>query len=140
MEDRMKCILIVDDNSDIRFIFRSTLEPYGYHCDEARNGLEALEKIEAEEFALILLDYSMPVMNGLEVIRRLKQDSGSPCPQIVMMTAHSDYDLRIQALDAGATAVLSKPFDLDHLLWTVERTLKNGHSPIPVPSQAFVSG
>ncbi len=131
MEDRMKRILIVDDDSDIRLILRSALESYGYHCDEASNGLEALEKIEAEEFALILLDYSMPVMNGLEVIRRLKQDSGSPCPQIVMMTAHSDYDLRIQALDAGATAVLPKPFDLDHVLLTMERALKNRHSSSP---------
>ncbi len=131
MEDRMKCILIVDDDSDIRLILRSALESYGYYCDEARNGLEGLEKIEAEEFALILLDYSMPMMNGLEVIRRLNQDLGCPCPQIVMMTAHSGHDLRIQALDAGATAVLSKPFDLNHLLLTVGRTLKNGHSLSP---------
>jgi len=131
MEDRMKRILIVDDDSDIRLILRSALESYGYHCDEASNGLEALEKMEAEEFSFILLDYSMPVMNGLEVIRRLNQDSGSPCPQIVMMTAHSGYDLRIQALDAGATTVLSKPFDLDHLLLTVRRTLKNGHPLSP---------
>ena len=131
MEDRMKRILIVDDDSDIRLILRSALESYGYHCDEASNGLEALEKIEAEEFALILLDYSMPVMNGLEVIRRLGQASGSSRPQIVMMTAHSGHDLRVQALDAGATAVLSKPFDLDHVLLTMERALKNGHSSSP---------
>jgi CheY-like chemotaxis protein len=127
MEDRMKRILIVDDDSDIRLILRSALESYGYHCDEASNGLEALEKIEAEGYALILLDYSMPVMNGLEIIRRLGQASGSSRPQIVMMTAHSGHDFRVQALDAGATAVLSKPFDLDHLLLTVGRTLKNGH-------------
>ena len=131
MEDRMKRILIVDDDSDIRLILRSALESYGYHCDEASNGLEALEKIEAEEFALILLDYSMPVMNGLEVIRRLGQASGSSRPQIVMMTAHSGHDLRVQALDAGATAVLSKPFDLDHVLLTMERALKNEHSSSP---------
>jgi len=131
MEDRMKRILIVDDDSDIRLILRSALESYGYHCDEASNGLEALEKIEAEEFALILLDYSMPVMNGLEVIRRLSQASWSSRPQIVMMTAHSGHDLRVQALDAGATAVLSKPFDLDHVLLTMERALKNGHSSSP---------
>ena len=131
MEDHIKHILIVDDDSDIRLILRSALESYGYHCDEASNGLEALEKIEAEEFALILLDYSMPVMNGLEVIRRLGQASGSSRPQIVMMMAHSGHDLRVQALDAGATAVLSKPFDLDHVLLTMERTLKNGHSSSP---------
>jgi len=124
----MKRILIVDDDADIRLILRSVLESYGYHCDEACNGLEGLEKIKANDYTLILLDYSMPVMNGLEVIQRLGQVSKSFRPPVVMMTANSDYTLQVQALDSGAAAVLSKPFDIDHVLLTIGRTLQNGHS------------
>ena len=127
----MKRILIVDDDHDIRMILRSVLESYGHHCDEASNGLKALEKIEDNDYALILLDYCMPVMNGLEVIRKLEQASGGFRPQIVMMTGNSDHNLRRQALDAGAAVVLSKPFDIDHVLLTIGRTLQNGHSSSP---------
>lgn len=127
----MKRILIVDDDHDIRMILRSVLESYGYHCEEACNGLEALEKINTKDYALILLDYSMPVLNGLEVIQRLSQDSGCCRPQIIMMTANSGHDLRLQALDAGAAAVLSKPFEIDHILLTIGRALQNGHSSSP---------
>lgn len=123
----MKRILIVDDDSDIRMILRSVLESYGYQCDEADNGLKALEQIEVHDYALILLDYSMPVMNGLEVIHKLGQASKRVRPQIVMMTANSDLNLHVQALNAGASAVLSKPFDIDHVLLTIERSLqRNG--------------
>ena len=124
MEDVMKRILIVDDDSDIRMILRSVLESYGYQCEEASNGLKALEQIEVQDYALILLDYSMPVMNGLEVIHKLTQGSKRFCPQIVMMTANADLNLHVQALNAGASAVLSKPFDIDHVLLTIERSLQ----------------
>ena len=123
----MKRILIVDDDTDIRLILRSVLESYGYHCDEAYNGLIALEKIKTNDYALILLDYSMPVMNGLEVIQRLGPASGSFRPHVVMMTANSDYTLRVQALEAGAAEVLTKPFDIHHVLLTIGRTLQSGH-------------
>ena len=131
MDDIMKRILVVDDDSDIRLILRCVLDSYGYLCDEASNGLQALEKIEANDYALILLDYSMPVMNGLEVILKLAQTSKSCRPQIVMMTANSDYTLYVQALKAGASEVLSKPFDIDHVLLTLERALQNGRSSSP---------
>lgn len=131
MDDIMTGILIVDDDPDIRVLLRSILESSGYHCDEAWNGLDALEKTETEVYALILLDYSMPVMNGLEVIQKLAQKSWSSRPQVIMMTAHRDEAIRSQALDAGATAVLSKPFDLDNVLLTIGQALKNGHPSSP---------
>lgn len=131
MDEMIKRILIVDDESEIRFLLRSILESYGYHCDEAENGVDALKHIENHTYSLILLDYSMPVMNGLELIRRLSQTTWSSRPQIIMMTAHTNEDLWNQALKAGAAAVLSKPFDLDHVLLTIGRALKNGHSSSP---------
>lgn len=127
IDEGMTRILIVDDDPDIRVLLRSILESSGYHCDEAWNGLDALEKTETEVYALILLDYSMPVMNGLEVIQKLAQKSWSSRLQVIMMTAHRDEAIRSQALDAGATAVLSKPFDLNHVLLTIGQALKNGH-------------
>jgi len=131
IELNMKRILIVDDDSDIRMILRSVLESYGYHCDEASNGLLALQKIEANDYALLLLDYSMPVMNGLEVIQKLGEATRKFRPQVVMMTANSDPSFRTQALDAGAAVVLSKPFDIDQVLLTIGRTLQNGHCSSP---------
>ncbi len=127
----MKPILIVDDDADIRLILRSVLESYGYLCEEACNGLEAIEKIKTNDYVLLLLDYSMPLMNGLEVIQRLGEITRSFPPQVVMMTANSGQDLQLQAMEAGATAVLHKPFDIDHVLLTIGRALQNGHSSSP---------
>ena len=127
-DDSIKHILIVDDDPDIRMLLRSVLESYGYHCDEARNGLEAIEQVEDHSYGLILLDYSMPIMNGLEVIQRIAQQSCESRPGIIMITAQADETLRIQALKAGAAEVLTKPFDLDYVLLTIGRTLKNKHS------------
>jgi CheY-like chemotaxis protein len=131
MDDFMTPILIVDDDPDIRVLLRSILKSSGFHCDEAWNGLEALEKIETHAYALILLDYSMPLMNGLEVIQRLAQKSWNSRPKIIMMTAHTDETIRNQAIEAGAKAVLSKPFDIDEVISTINKALKNGHHSLP---------
>jgi CheY-like chemotaxis protein len=127
-EDIMKRILIVDDDADIRMLLRSILESYGYYCDEAQNGLEAIQKVEAQSYNLMLLDYSMPLMNGLEVIQKITQRSCDLRPGVIMVTAQADETLRKQALKAGAAEVLTKPFDLDHVLLTIGRTLQNKHS------------
>jgi len=127
----MNRILIVDDEPDIRLILRSILESYGYHCDEATNGLEAIEKIDQQGYTVVILDYSMPFMNGLEVMERVAQSSPDLRPQMIMITANPDESIRRAAMKNGAVAVLSKPFDLDHILLTVERALHSGYPSTP---------
>ena len=133
MDDLRARILIVDDDPGIRVLLRSILKSCGYSCKEASNGLEALEKMEIHAYDLILLEYSMPLMNGLAVIRRIAQKSWDSRPQIIMMTAHTDEAIRNQALEAGAIAALPKPFDVDQGLFTIRQALNNGHPSYPWP-------
>ena len=131
MDEHQKRILIVDDEPDIRLILRSILESYGYQCDEANNGVEALERIKASDYSVVLLDYSMPLMNGLKLLEKVGQASWIVRPHMIMITANSDELLRKQALNAGAAAVLAKPFDLEQVLFAIARTIQNGQPSLP---------
>lgn len=127
----MTRILIIDDEDDLRMLLKALLESHGYECDEARTGQEGLEKIVAGGFALVLLDYQMPILNGLQVLQALASVPSRPVPPVIMMTANVNADLHEKAMQAGAKQILSKPFELDTILLAIGRVLKNCHSPSP---------
>jgi two-component system cell cycle response regulator len=116
-------ILVVDDDRDIRLVLIAILEGAGYHTDQASNGLEALDRVRAEPPDLVMLDLSMPRLDGIEVMRRLKADSGTAGIPIVMVTASGDEQSARAAVNAGAFAYVLKPWDDGQIERTVAAAL-----------------
>ena len=115
-------ILLVDDEPHVRFAMRESLEPMGYACEEAGNGAEALEVFQQARFDLVVLDYRMPKMDGLETlkeIRRLDQDV-----PVLFVTAYGSKDLALQALREGAYDYFTKPFDIEEVRVVVHRAIE----------------
>ena len=115
-----RLVLIVDDDPEIRETIQWTLEDEGLAVQTAGDGQQALERVEAQRPALILLDMGLPGMSGEEVVERLRAGSDE-VPRIVVLSADGRGAERAQRL--GALAYVDKPFDLDELASTVHRCL-----------------
>jgi len=102
-------VLIADDEPEMRRFLISQLR-VRYAIREARNGLEALDLARANEFTLILLDLMMPGIDGITLTRQLREEPHTAAVPIVILTARADEDSKMQALEAGATDFLTKPF------------------------------
>jgi two-component system chemotaxis response regulator CheY len=114
----MATALVVDDSRAIRTILSKTLKELGFEVREAGNGKEALEVIQAEKSAvtLILVDWNMPEMNGLELLKRLRQNPEFSSLVVVMVTAETELDHIAEALEAGANEYVMKPFTKDIII------------------------
>ncbi|MGO9240173.1 MAG: response regulator [Bryobacteraceae bacterium] len=110
--------LIVDDSRAVRMILSKTLRELGFEVCEAGNGREALDVIEAEKNAvtLVLADWNMPEINGLELLKRLRQNPGLSSLVVVMVTTETELDQMAAALEAGANEYVMKPFTRDILV------------------------
>ncbi|HTX49309.1 MAG TPA: response regulator [Caulobacteraceae bacterium] len=109
----MRTCLVVDDSRVIRKVARRILEDIGYEIAEAADGMEALAWCRAAMPDAILLDWNMPVMSGIEFLRRLRGESGGEAPVVVFCTVENDMAHIREALDAGADEYIMKPFDGD---------------------------
>lgn len=108
--------LIVDDSRTIRLILRRILVEMGYEVCEAANGREALAAIETERpVSLVLTDWNMPEMNGLELVKRLRQNPELAPLRVVMVTTETELGHMVLALNAGANEYVMKPFTKDIL-------------------------
>jgi CheY-like chemotaxis protein len=116
-------ILLVDDNRVIRQILRGMFEAIGFVCSESENGEESVAEAERLEPDLIVLDYSMPVMNGLEAAPLLRK--ALPDTPIIMFTMFANHAFATQALAAGVTAVVFKEQASTHLLPKAESLLNS---------------
>jgi len=113
-------ILIVDDEPDIALILKLQLEDAGYETVRARDGVEALDALDREEFSLVMLDIKMPRLDGLQVLSKI---GGEKTP-VVMMTAHGSEDIAVDTLHKGAMDYISKPFSTDDMLQKVKRAIQ----------------
>jgi putative two-component system response regulator len=104
-------VLVVDDVQVNRELLEGQLFDLGYDVRQARDGLEALALVAAEEPDLVLLDVDMPRLDGIEVCRRLKASDRTRLVPVVIVTAFQDREVRLQGLDAGADDFLTKPID-----------------------------
>jgi two-component system KDP operon response regulator KdpE len=120
-------ILIVDDEIQIRRFLRISLEANGYAVDEAERGQDAILKAARSRPDLIILDLGLPDMDGLDVIRRLRE--WSQVPVIVLSVRDVDRD-KVALLDAGADDYLTKPFSVDELLARLRTALRHARQEV----------
>jgi two-component system chemotaxis response regulator CheY len=111
----MKTCLIVDDSKVIRKVARHILETLDFAVDEAEDGRQALSRCEASTPDVILLDWNMPVMGGMEFLRTLRQNRSGHQPKVVFCTTENDAAHIRAAIEAGADEYVMKPFDRDTL-------------------------
>jgi two-component system chemotaxis response regulator CheY len=114
--------LVVDDSRAIRTILAKTLKELGFEVCEAANGREALEVIEAEKatVTLVLLDWNMPEMNGLDLLKRLRQNPEFASLVIVMVTTEAELEHIAEALEAGANEYVMKPFTKEIIVGKIQ--------------------
>lgn len=111
----MKYLLIADDDELNQTIYTELLEEL-YEIKQVEDGVSCIESIEQRIPGLLLLDYSMPKMNGIEVCKQLRNDERFINLPIIMVTGHATAAVEAECIDAGATAYFSKPFILTDLV------------------------
>ncbi len=115
-------ILVVDDEEGMREFLTYMLEGESYQVSTAASGLEALEKLRQDEFALVVADIKMPGIDGLEMLRRIKEIDEQTV--VIIMTAYASLDTAIKAIKFDAEDYLVKPFpDTDKVLAIIEKGL-----------------
>jgi len=115
-------ILVVDDEQNIRRMLNRVLSSEGFIVKEAINGLEALKRLEEEDYSLVLLDLKMPGLNGIETLKKIREfDINLP---IIMISAYGSISEAVEAMKLGALDYLIKPFDIEELKIIVERAIK----------------
>jgi DNA-binding NtrC family response regulator len=123
---RSKQILIIDDEPNVRLMFRTALEPLGVRVIEAENGVEGLNRLNESPADLVLLDLRMPGLDGLDVLRHLR-DVGNDVP-VVIVTAHGNVPNAVEAMKLGAIDFLSKPLSPEALRQVVSEVIER-HAP-----------
>ena len=109
----MKSCLIVDDSKVVRMVARKILEGLSFKIQEAEDGQQALEACQSEMPDVVLLDWNMPVKNGLEFLQELRALPDVTQPVVVFCTTENDLDHIQKAMQAGANEYIMKPFDSD---------------------------
>ncbi len=118
-----KSILAVDDSSSIRQMVEVTLKSAQYEVATAVDGQDALEKCQFKRYDLILTDQNMPRMDGLTLIKSLRQMAAYRSVPILVLTTEAGNDMKMQGKAAGATGWLVKPFDPGKLLEVLKKVL-----------------
>jgi len=109
----MKSCLIVDDSRVIRKVARQIFDSLGFSCEEAEDGKQALDSCMAKMPDFVLLDWNMPVMDGMEFLKALRQSPNGSSPIVVFCTTENDMKHIQEALMSGANEYIMKPFDAD---------------------------
>ncbi|MCC5912369.1 MAG: sigma-54-dependent Fis family transcriptional regulator [Clostridiaceae bacterium] len=119
-----KKILIIDDEKNMRWAIKNALKKEEYIIYEGENGIEAVEKFQEISPDIVLMDFKMPKMNGLEALCKIKEiDEETP---IIMITAHGTMDSAIEAMKLGALDYIAKPFDIEELKVIIKKALRIG--------------
>ena len=114
-DSRDRKVLIVEDADDARYFMRLALEQLGYLIIEAENGARAVELAQSERPDIILMDLSLPILDGLAATEKIRASDGLGGVPIIAVTAHQETDFRAGAKAAGFDAYVTKPIDIDFL-------------------------
>ena len=123
MADSGKTVLLVEDNEDNRTVYRTILEHFGYGVIEARNGEDGVRMAREGNPSLILMDISIPLIDGWEATRMLKSDPATTEIPIIALTAHALATDRAKAEEVGCDGYLAKPCEPRRVVSEVERFL-----------------
>jgi DNA-binding NarL/FixJ family response regulator len=121
-----RCVLIADDNEGNREVCHSFLSFCGYETVIAKDGGEALQRLRERPFDLALIDLQMPVLNGYQLLRRIREDLGLELP-VFVLTGYASLESCMRCLQLGATAYLGKPFRLESLESKLARLFPDMH-------------
>ena len=121
MSEPRKTVLLVEDNEDNLVVYRTILEHVGYEVLEARDGEEGVSRARQERPDIILMDISIPKMDGWEATVRLKEDGETSGIPIVALTAHALEEDRAKAMRAGCDGYLAKPVEPRRVVQEVEK-------------------
>lgn len=131
-------LLLVDDDSQILTFVSRQLRNVGYRVELARNGEEALERAAETLPDLVILDLRMPVLDGIDTLKRLREWSSMP---VIVLSARNEEKLKVEALDLGADDYLTKPFSVAELLARVRASLRRStHSSVSMTDVPVLTG
>ncbi len=116
MESTNRTCLVVDDSRVVRKVARRILEGHGFDVQEAEDGQVALDACRRKMPDSVLLDWNMPVMNGIEFLKALRREFGPDRPPVMFCTTENDISFIEQAIEHGAQEFIMKPFDEEILL------------------------
>jgi CheY-like chemotaxis protein len=123
-----KTVLLVEDNEDNRIVYSTILQHFGYVVMEALNGEEGIAKARAEHPDLILMDISIPVIDGWEATQVLKRDPETRSIPIIALTAHALASDREKAMEVGCDSYLAKPCEPKAVVSEVEKFIGKGNA------------
>lgn len=116
-------VLIVDDEPAVRHTVRGVLELSGFECTESENGLSALEWLKDNHTDLILVDYYMPIMNGLSLLEKIQNTLNGHTPRVIMLSGVIQEKEKLKAMDLGAYAIIDKPCNFRELVVKVNEAI-----------------
>ncbi len=119
----MITVLVVDDSATVRRMVKETLENAGFHVLTARDGVEALDIAKGKSPDLVLTDLHMPRMDGIALVKALRQEPTCRYIPILVLTTESSPEFKVKGREAGATGWLIKPFDPLRLVATIKKVL-----------------
>ena len=122
-DSQHKTVLIVEDSEDARYFMRLELEQLGYRIVEADNGEKAVEVAARERPDIILMDLSLPIMDGIAATSKIRACDGFKTVPVIAVTAHQETDFRADAKAAGFNAYVTKPIDMPWLSELIEGLL-----------------
>ena len=130
-------VVVIEDETQIRRFLRATLTNHGYRCFEATTGAEGLMVASSRQPDLILLDLGLPDLEGVEIIRRLREWTSAP---IIVLSARDQEQDKITAIDAGADDYVTKPFGVGELLARIRAALRHAARTADAHEPVFVHG
>ncbi len=122
----MTSILIVDDSATARHSLRAILEKEGYSCTEAVDGNEGVAKAENNDFELIIADYHMPFLDGVEMVNKLRKGPRHEKTPVIFVTTEGNPSIAQKGKDVGAQAWVIKPYEVPPLVDAVKRAIGAG--------------
>ncbi|MBI3805826.1 MAG: response regulator [Nitrospirae bacterium] len=124
LDPNMK-VLVVDDMSSMRRIIKNTLKQLGFpNVDEAEDGAKALEKVRSEPFDLVISDWNMPIMNGLDLLKAIRQDAKISSLPVLMVTTEAEMDHILEAIRSGVNSYILKPFTTETMKEKIDKAFK----------------